>query len=251
MRLDTLGWLILLEALLAVPTLLALLFVPAPYGRHERKGWGPTIPARLGWIVMESPAVWFFAWVYFQGPNATRAIPLVMLALWQLHYVYRAFVFPFLIRSEGKRMPLSVALMAFLFNLLNNWVNARWISAVGDYPAGWLSSTPFLVGCALFLGGFTLNVTSDRTLRRLRAPGETGYRIPRGGAFELVSAPNYLGEMIEWAGWALLAWSPAGLAFAFYTFANLAPRAISHHRWYRDRFPDYPAGRKALIPFLY
>ena len=41
-----------------------------------------------------------------------------------------------------------------------------------------------------------------------------------------------------------------GLAFALYTFANLAPRALSHHRWYRERFPEYPADRKAILPFL-
>ncbi len=244
------GWLVALEFALAVPTLLALFLVPAPYGRHGRQGWGPSIPARAGWLLMESPAVWFFAWVYFQGPNALRPVPLVFLAMWQLHYLYRAFVFPFLIRAEGRRMPVSVAAMAVLFNLLNNYVNARWISALGDYPASWLVGWPFLVGCALFLGGLALNVTSDRTLRNLRAPGETGYRIPRGGAFELVTAPNYLGEIVEWTGWAIATWSPAGLAFAAYTFANLAPRAISHHSWYRERFPDYPAGRKAFLPFL-
>jgi 3-oxo-5-alpha-steroid 4-dehydrogenase 1 len=249
-RLDTQGWLVLLEIALAVPTFLSLLFVAAPYGRHQRQGWGPTIPARLGWLVMESPAVWFFVWVYFQGPNALSPAPLVFLAMWQLHYLYRAFLFPFLIRADGRRMPASVAGMAILFNLLNNWVNARQVSALGDYPASWLSSPRFLLGCALFLGGFALHVASDRALRNLRAPGETGYRIPRGGAFEYVTAPNYLGEIVEWTGWAIATWSPAGLAFAVYTFANLAPRAVTHHRWYRERFPDYPCGRKALLPFL-
>ena len=39
-----------------------------------------------------------------------------------------------------------------------------------------------------------------------------------------VSCPNYLGEI-------------------------LVPRALSHHRWYRQRFPDYPAGRRALLPY--
>jgi protein-S-isoprenylcysteine O-methyltransferase Ste14 len=199
---------------------------------------------------MESPAVWFFLWVYLQGPNALAPAPLVFLAMWQLHYLYRALLFPFLIRAGGRRMPASVAGMAILFNLLNNWVNARQVSALGDYPAGWLSSPRFLLGCALFLGGFALNVASDRALRNLRAPGETGYRIPRGGAFEYVTAPNYLGEIVEWTGWAIATWSPAGLAFAIYTFANLAPRALTHHRWYRERFPDYPRGRKALLPFL-
>jgi 3-oxo-5-alpha-steroid 4-dehydrogenase 1 len=33
--------------------------------------------------------------------------------------------------------------------------------------------------------------------------------------------------------------------------ANLVPRARAHHRWYRERFPDYPARRKALVPGLF
>ena len=65
-----------------------------------------------------------------------------------------------------------------------------------------------------------------------------------------MSCPNYLGEMLEWFGWALASWSPAGLAFALYTVANLMPRALQTHRWYRAQFPDYPANRKALVPFL-
>jgi hypothetical protein len=28
------------------------------------------------------------------------------------------------------------------------------------------------------------------------------------------------------------------------------PRALQNHRWYRAQFPDYPANRKALVPFL-
>jgi 3-oxo-5-alpha-steroid 4-dehydrogenase 1 len=249
-RLDTYGWLVVLQIALAIPTLLSLFFVAAPYGRHARDGWGPSIPARIGWIVMESPSVWFFVWVYFLGPNAMQPVPLCFLAMWQLHYLYRSFLFPFLIRAEGRRMPITIPAMAIAFNLLNDWVNARWISSVGTYPADWFLSWQFLLGSALFLGGFALNVTSDRTLRNLRAPGETGYKIPRGGAFEYVTAPNYLGEIVEWTGWAIATWSPAGLAFALYTFANLAPRAITHHRWYRERFPDYPRDRKALLPFL-
>ena len=43
----------------------------------------------------------------------------------------------------------------------------------------------------------------------------------------------------------------AGLAFAAWTMANLVPRARAHHRWYRERFPDYPARRKALVPGLF
>ena len=56
--------------------------------------------------------------------------------------------------------------------------------------------------------------------------------------------------MIEWIGWAILTWSLAGAAFAIYTIANLLPRALQHHRWYKSQFADYPADRKAIIPYL-
>ncbi|MXZ72004.1 MAG: hypothetical protein F4Z04_10970 [Acidobacteria bacterium] len=79
-------------------------------------------------------------------------------------------------------------------------------------------------------------------------PGRVGGDGASGGAFRYVSCPNYLGELLEWFGWALATWSLGGLAFFTYTAANLVPRALSHHRWYRERFADYPAGRKAVIP---
>ena len=56
--------------------------------------------------------------------------------------------------------------------------------------------------------------------------------------------------MVEWSGWAVATWSLAGLAFALYTVANLAPRAMANHRWYRETFPDYPSDRRALVPYV-
>jgi 3-oxo-5-alpha-steroid 4-dehydrogenase 1 len=237
------------EYLAAAVTVVALIFVVAPYGRHARDGWGPTLPARFGWLLMESPAVVFFALVYAAGSHRGEAAPLVLLCLWQAHYLHRTFVFPWRMRGE-KRMPILILALAVTFNVLNGYLNARWISELGSYPAGWLHGSRFLLGALGFGLGFTLNLLSDRTLLRLRAPGESGYRVPYGGLFAWVSCPNYLGEMIEWFGFALAAWSPAALAFAFYTVANLAPRALAHHSWYRARFPDYPPRRRALIPFV-
>jgi len=237
------------ELLLGLATLLALFFVVAPYGRHLRRGFGPTMPARLGWVAMESPSVLLFLAVYLSGSRRTEAAPLALLALWQLHYLQRTLVHPFRMRSPAP-MPLLVAGLGFSFNLMNAWINARWISELGAYPAGWLSGWRFLAGAALFLAGMAVNVGSDRALARLRAGGDGGYRIPRGGLFERISCPNYLGEIVEWSGWAIASWSTAGLAFALYTVANLAPRALAHHRWYRERFAEYPPERRALVPFL-
>ena len=115
----------------------------------------------------------------------------------------------------------------------------------------YLLTTHFIAGAVVFLAGFALHVHSDAIIRNLRAPGETAYRIPRGGMFRWVGSPNYLGEIVMWSGWAVMTWSLAGLAFALFTFCNLAPRALSNHRWYRENFSDYPYRRKALLPGIF
>ncbi|NVB42266.1 DUF1295 domain-containing protein [Pseudenhygromyxa sp. WMMC2535] len=233
---------------LGVVTMLALGFITAPYGRHTSERWGPTIPARLGWIIMESPAVLVFAWIYMQGQHRFELAPLALLGMWQFHYVQRTYVFPFRTRSD-RRMPVLVCLLALLFQLLNAYVNARWISHWGDYGA-WTGDWRLWLGAGLFFVGWGINFKADTMLIALRKPGEDGYKIPRGWLYEYVSCPNYLGEILEWLGWALATWSLPGLAFAFYTIANIGPRALDNHRWYRRTFADYPEQRRALIPFV-
>jgi protein-S-isoprenylcysteine O-methyltransferase Ste14 len=233
-----------------VVTFLVLFFITAPYGRHTRGGWGPTLSNRLGWLIMESPAALAFAGIYAVGKHATEPVPLVLCALWLTHYVHRAFIFPFRLRSAKKPMPISVMSMAIVFNGINAYLNARWISDLGSYGTDWLRDPRFVAGVIAFVGGMAMNIQSDNILFALRKPGESGYRIPEGGAYRWVTSPNYLGELIEWAGWAMATWSLAGLSFFLFTFANLVPRAIAHHRWYRETFPEYPKSRRAVIPWL-
>ena len=234
---------------LAVVTFLCLVRFTAPFGRHYAgAGWGPHLSNRIGWVVMELPATALFALIYFNGEASRQWIPLFFLAMWQAHYLHRTFVFPFRTRTGGKKIPIAVVALGFLFNLINAYINARFVSSIGEYSTDWLSDPRFLAGLAIFLAGMTLNIRSDNILLQLRKSGSSGYGIPRGGPYRYVSCPNYLGEIIEWAGWALATWSLAGFAFFLYTTANLAPRALSHHKWYRKRFPDYPSNRKALIP---
>lgn len=239
--------------ILAAIVCAALFFVVAPYGRHAgSRRWGPTIENRIGWMLMEWPAALVFPSCLLFGRDMNPLTALVFVGLWEAHYLHRAYIYPLMLRGENKRMPLSVAAMGFFFNLVDGYLNGRYIfSFSGGYPTSWLYDPRFLAGLALFVAGFVVNRQSDEILRRLRRPGESGYSIPYGGMFRWVSCPNYLGEIVEWFGWALLTWSLPGLAFAVWTAANLAPRAWAHHRWYRERFPDYPSGRKALLPGLW
>lgn len=245
---------LLIGVLACAPIVAAvLLCVAAPYGRHERRGWGPGIPTRPAWILMEAPASLGFAAWYLGGPLALRPVPLVLFALWQLHYVDRAFIYPFRARvRHGGSTPLAIVISGAAFNLVNGYLNATFISTHGAHlDAAWQTDPRFLSGLVLFGLGYGLNRHSDHILRGLRRPGEAGYEVPHGGGFRFVSCPNYLGELIAWGGFALASWSLAGLAFFVFSLANLVPRAASHHRWYRQRFPDYPPRRKIIIPGLY
>jgi protein-S-isoprenylcysteine O-methyltransferase Ste14 len=234
---------------LAVPVLLLLLFVRAPFGRHARPGWGPTIPNRIGWILMESPSIWWFSIVFLSGQLVKGPLNWLFFALWMAHYLHRDLVYPLRVRDRGTRIPLLIVLFAFLFQIVNGYLNGAYLGRLGrSYEVEWLADPRFVVGIVLFLGGAAINLWADSVLLALRRPGETGYRKPEGGLYRWISCPNYLGEIIQWSGWALATWSPAGLSFALWTIANLAPRALAHHRWYKETFPDYPAERRALVP---
>ena len=229
-----------------------LFFVSAPYGRHFREGWGPTIAAKLGWVLMEAPSPIGYAVVHFRSEHGFASVPVVLLGMWQTHYVWRSFVFPLLMRGSGKRKPLLTVLMAVGFNCCNGTLNAFAITELAPHlwTNDWLTDPRFLIGVAVFVFGWAMNQHSDHLLRNLRQPGESGYKIPYGGAFRWVTSPNYLGEIIEWLGFALAAWTVPGIVFAGFTAANLIPRAVSHHRWYHEQFPDYPSERKAILPHV-
>lgn len=238
--------------LLAAVVFLVLFFVAAPYGRHARSGWGPTIDNKMGWVIMEAAAPLVFIACFVLGNNPNTVTVLVFFGLWEAHYIHRAFIYPFGLRGRGKRMPLVVIGFALLFNTVNGYLNGRYIFTFSSgYTNEWLGDPRFVVGLVLFITGFIINRRADQTLRNLRKPGESGYKISHSELYRWTSCPNYLGEIIIWIGWAVATWSLPGLAFAAWTVANLIPRARSHHRWYREHFSDYPPERKALVPGLW
>lgn len=243
------SWL-LIQFILCPVVFFSLLRVTAPYGRHFKSGWGPSLPNRRAWVLMELPALLVISTLVLNSPAAHEPGATVPLALWVLHYSYRTFLFPALMHPSDRTFPAVLVVFAILFNTLNGYNNARALESAAA-PGASFPDWNFWTGLAIFLAGFVLHVHSDRVIRQLRKPGQTGYFIPRGGLFRWISSPHYLGEIIQWCGWAVLIWSLAGLAFALFTFCNLAPRALANHVWYRDRFPDYPAERKILIPGLW
>lgn len=236
----------------------------AMYGRYagtNRSWWmGPPVPARLAWFVQECPAVLVplslllvlrvldvnSRWVFPLGFNTNT----LLMGLFLLHYSQRAFLFPLLIRG-GKPTPFLIMMLAVVFCAYNGSMQyAALTSAHFDHNSRWTQLRIF-AGCAVFFAGMWINIQADASLRNLRkSANDKSYKIPHGGMFDYVTAANYFGESIEWFGFALACWNLAALAFAIFTACNLGPRAVQHHAWYKQRFPNYPRNRTAYVPFL-
>ncbi|PNW75484.1 hypothetical protein CHLRE_12g528550v5 [Chlamydomonas reinhardtii] len=241
----------------AVPVFLALIAgITAPYGRYVRSGWGIFLNARVAWLTQEIPSLIVFVvmLLLFSTPDSFLQHPLsartVLSGAFCAHYVYRSIVFPFIIRG-GKPTPLSVWAMSFVFCIWNGfiqgWCFARQMTS--DTPV-W--NPRVMVGLAVWLFGWLNVMRADLILINLRKPGESGYKIPHGGMFNFVSAGNYASEICEWSGFALAAGTLPAAAFAMFAFCNLSPRGHHHHRWYREKFKgEYPASRRAVIPFVW
>jgi 3-oxo-5-alpha-steroid 4-dehydrogenase 1 len=241
------GW--IAAAIIIFPFLLR---ITAPYGRHSKTNWGPMIDNRLGWILMELPSLLIFVLLVLLGPKHLSSPIWVLFSLWIIHYFNRSVIFPLRTKTIGKKMPVLIVLLAVFFNLINAGLNGYWLGfSAPEYPANWMSDPRFILGGVIFIAGFMINQAADKKLISLRKGGKTGYFIPKGGLFNYISCPNFFGEIIEWSGFAIMAWNLPALSFAVWTAVNLIPRALDHHKWYKSYFKEeYPKQRKAVIPFL-
>ncbi len=240
-------------ALMAVIVFFALYKVRAGYGIFRNKSWGPSVNNRLGWVLMEAPAFLMMGLLWALAERREALVPLVMGLLFELHYFQRSFIFPLLIRGRS-RMPITILLMGAFFNVINAYMQGSWLfyfAPADRYTPEWLYSPQFIGGLLLFGIGMYINLRSDAIIRSLRAPGDTRHYLPHGGMYDYVTSANYLGEILQWGGFALLTWSWSGLLFFVWTAANLVPRADAIYRRYREEFGDAVGRRKRVFPFLY
>ncbi|XP_031212357.1 3-oxo-5-alpha-steroid 4-dehydrogenase 2 isoform X2 [Mastomys coucha] len=199
-------------------TLILCFGKPASYGKHSKSASSgvPLLPARIAWFLQELPSfvvsVGMLAW----QPRSLFGPPgNVLLGLFSAHYFQRTFIYSLLTR--GRPLSAVIFLRATAFCIGNGLLQAYYLVYCAEYPEEWY----------------------------------TDVRFSFGGLFTYVSGANFLGEIIEWMGYALATWSVPAFAFAFFTLCFLGMQAFYHHRFYLKMFKDYPKSRKALIPFIF
>ena len=210
--------------------------------------------------------------------------PQTLLAvLYIIHYMNRAIISPLRTPSRSKSH-LGIPFLATAFNLVNGSLLGAYLSspAAAKFLVGAFSRPLFWVGIAMWAFGFAGNILHDEILlnirRNAKAKGKTReqddnngknkqehYAIPHGFLYKYISYPNYLCEWTEWLGYALAGSPlpvftsiPAFLAtvtppfvFFYSEILLMISRAWRGHKWYHNKFPDYPKERKAVIPFVF
>lgn len=242
-------------ACLAVVVFFSLFYVTAGYGQFRTKRWGPSIDSKLAWVLMELPVLLVLLAIWLASPLKWRVPQLVLFGLFELHYFQRSLVFPLLMKGTS-RMPVSIMMMGIVFNLINGVIQGGglyWFPNPDfEHGIAYLLRPNAIAGILLFLIGMAVNLHSDHVIRHLRKPGDTGHYLPQKGMYRFVTSANYLGEIVEWTGFATAAATPAAWVFPLWTAANLVPRARAIYNRYREEFGEAAlAGRKRIVPFIY
>lgn len=238
---------------IAAVVFVALYFLKAGYGMFRDSRWGISLNNKVAWVLMEAPVFIVMALLWWESERRFETAPLIIFLLFELHYFQRSFVFPFLMKGKS-RMPVSIMLMGVVFNVLNGFMQGEWLfylAPADRYTTEWLTTPPFIIGTLTFFTGMVINWHSDNVIRHLRQPGDTRHYLPQKGLYRYVTSANYFGELVEWTGFAILTWSAAGAVFAWWTFANLVPRANAIYHRYQQEFGTQMGKRKRIFPFLY
>lgn len=202
------------------------------------------IDARLGMFVLYFLPV--LAALGFSLPYLSTAtlVQTLVLAAILGHFGKRCLEVLFLHKYSGPIDPLTTLAIALFYSLIAGFVSFlnRWPLMAAD--------NLFWLGLLLFAFGETANFAHHKILADLRRDTQ-GYVIPRGGWFEYVVCPHYFFEIAAWVGIALM----SRHLFALIALAGMAGYLLARsHKtlaWYRQKFPNFPKNRKALIPFLF
>jgi len=239
-----LPWLVL-----SIISFLFLFRINAPYGKFSNKKWGKLFDFKFAWFIQEIISPITFSYFFITGIADKNIISWILFTIWVGHYINRSIIFPIRLSNTSK-IPLSVILSAVFFNLINGFINGYHLGNLAFFDSNYIYNINFIFGVLIFILGLFINVTSDNILIKIKSENK-GYQIPNGLFYKHISCPNYLGEILEWIGFAIICYSLPALLFAVWTIANLLPRALANHRWYKLKFQDkYPENRKAILPFI-
>ena len=230
---------------------------PTAYGRFGDSS-SIALDSRIGWWLMELPCSVVFVYQFFivGGPRSHMYVPRCMAAIFCCHYLYRGWVFPYMINTYAgvKNFSIVPAVFSWIVTCTHAYLNAKWFSTWGTHlDRRWVRTRCFKVAAATYYVGLILIIWHDKILRDLRpCPGGKRYCIPEGGLFDYATCAQYTAELIAWFGFWAMSCGPNGAFIFLVSVANLVPRSVVTHNWYLSKFDSYRSlGRSRLVPGLW
>ncbi|WAR23786.1 TECR-like protein [Mya arenaria] len=196
------------------------------------------------------------ALIYGELAGSPRAnVVNIAAGCWSFHYGKRLLETVFVHRFSHATMPI----MNIFRNSAYYWGFAALVAYFVNHP---LYTTPsygdlqVYGGLALFvlaeLGNFSIHLHFSR----MRPKGSKVRKIPYPcgnpftALFNFVSCPNYTYEALAWIGFSVMTQCLPAAMFTICGFYQMTVWAIGKHKNYKKEFPNYPRGRKSIIPFL-
>jgi very-long-chain enoyl-CoA reductase len=170
-------------------------------------------------------------------------IQLVVFATVAIHFTKRVLETLFLHKYSGPIGIFTTFMIAGFYSLC-------------AYLIGYLNRQPvpsadiwFYIGVVLFIVGILGNFIHHKILADLRK-NTLDYIIPSSGLFNFIVCPHYLFEIVSWLGIFLVSRHLASLLVIIFIIGYLTARSIRTLKWYQEKFSEFPAARKAILPFI-
>lgn len=78
------------------------------------------------------------------------------------------------------------------------------------------------------------------------------HKLPQGDLFEYVACPHLFTEKLMYVCLTIILWGNTTWLFILgWVLGNQIETALLNYWWYKEKFPDFPKNRKAVIPFIY
>ncbi|GER51346.1 3-oxo-5-alpha-steroid 4-dehydrogenase family protein [Striga asiatica] len=202
------------------------------------------------------PVFYFFP-VYslfgYKGERVIQPVQTYALYYWCLHYFKRIMETFFVHRFSHATSPLSNVFR----NCAYYWTFGAWIAYYVNHPlytpvSGLQMKVGFTFGLLCQVSNFYCHIL----LRGLRRTDGSGYQIPRGFLFNIVTCANYTTEIYQWLGFNIATQTVAGYIFMVVAAGIMTNWALAKHRRLKKLFdgkdgkPRYPRRWVILPPFL-
>jgi hypothetical protein len=165
------------------------------YGKFAQRAASSTwlsVPSRLGMLLLYAPTA-AVAGLMLSGMSAHGGRQALVGWMMLAHFGKRSLECLLLHRYSGSMPLASSGCISFLYMT----EAFAYVHYSGRVAAGAHMPWGLPVGLALFGVGLLGNFYHHYLLATLRSPGETKYKVPRGGCFEFVAAPHYFFELLR------------------------------------------------------